>query len=401
MQRLFSKRDWLPALVLFQNSFFLYFAIFLHSLPYLSWSRYALFPCLAIIGIFINISENWKECRINDMLYVASVVMILLLNLAFHEENSEYLLANIGTILWNVIGCFLVGSRMPDFIASQEEKSWNLIVMLSAFSIIICMVYSFRTLASGAVARLVQDKSDMATAYNILPCLMWMCWRCIRKSTIPSYLILIICCVYIISLGTRGATLLLMLFILICYILRAYTERKVFNWLLIIVIIMVLACFYDEILSLLNDLLLRLGFSTRVLDRLMEGTMLQSQSRNENYNTVNELIVSGPLWGHGLYADRTIVGTYAHNIILEILLNYGIPFGSILIMIVVFISIRAILNARFENERMFIIALILCTTGKLMMSQSYLDDPLFWLTIGYCASMRGHQSEQVKRGRVA
>ena len=402
MKRFFSKRDWLPVLALFQNSFFLYFAIFLYRLPHLSWTRYSLFPCLVIIGILININENWRTCRISDIFYVIAVALILVFNLHLYTDNAEYVLANIGPLVWNVIVCFFIGRKMPDFIARQEEKSKNILLIFTILSITICIAYSFYTLASGTVARLVQDKSDMATAYNVLPCLMWMCWLCIRKSTISSYLVLIICCIYISSLGTRGAMLLLMLFIAICYVLRACAERKILNWLLLIVIAMCVACFYETILRLLHDLLLQLGFSTRILDRFLEGTLLISQSRNQNYDIVNKLITSGPLWGSGLYADRVAIGTYTHNIILEILLNYGILFGSVLIVVIVFFYIRSVVNARFENERMFIIVLILSTTGKLMMSKSYLEDPMFWLTIGYCVSIQGHRRKQVReRGIVA
>lgn len=142
------------------------------------------------------------------------------------------------------------------------------------------------------------------------------------------------------------------------------------------------------ILYALSDLLGQFGGSGRFLAKISQtGSLFTSVGRDSLYPTVVGLISESPIFGYGIGNDRVeiasslgstnIFGYYPHNIFLEIILQFGIPLGTILLVALVILLIRAFrLVQGFEREWL----LIFVTLGfmPLLFSSSYLDSPLFF-----------------------
>lgn len=380
-----DKRDYIPILILFQNSLFLYFSIFLHSITPLSWLRYSLFPLLLSLSVLLNIKEI-KRVHVNDLLFALIMLLTLIINAIVFPENNILGQDELTELLWCCFGGYFFGLLVYDFLQREEENDWNLLYLLAVLSTIIMMVFSYKTMASGNVLRFLQDRSDMATAYNSLPCLMILCWRGIKKPNIATLILFGLSIIYIFSLGTRGAMLWLLAFVGVCVLFQLVEHGSVSRKIVALVVFLIILTFGAEIVVLFEDLFKMYGFSVRIIDKFYTGTFLESDSRRQLWDSIIPYINENWLFGNGLFADRRLIGTYVHNIVLEMLLNFGYFGGGLLLLFVIFLIFYSIHIEKSSNIRSIIIALFFSSIGKLLMSSSYLREPLFFVLIAICVS---------------
>lgn len=88
------------------------------------------------------------------------------------------------------------------------------------------------------------------------------------------------------------------------------------------------------------------------------------------------------MFGIGIGGDRYILnGAYSHNIFIEIIANFGIFIGGIIIILIFICIIKALLQKNSLNYS--IIAIWLCIGFvHFMVSNSYIVDMRFWIFLG-------------------
>jgi len=120
---------------------------------------------------------------------------------------------------------------------------------------------------------------------------------------------------------------------------------------------------------------------------LMAGDILNSTGRNEIQSGLMDQI---SIIGKGLFADRELTqsipgmsgGTYAHNFILEILLDFGIIFGVLIVILFYYDSIKVICSKN-KTIRIFGRIFFPAAIVKLLFTGSYLNiEPGFYIFIG-------------------
>ena len=99
------------------------------------------------------------------------------------------------------------------------------------------------------------------------------------------------------------------------------------------------------------------------------------------------------LFGHGLYSDRSIAapGVYAHNVILEWLIDFGIIFGTPLVIFFLYITIKNLFLLFRTNSHSTMVMIAMCISilcCKYMFSSSYLHAPEFWIVFGIYISIQ-------------
>ena len=130
--------------------------------------------------------------------------------------------------------------------------------------------------------------------------------------------------------------------------------------------------------------------SERSINKLLSGKFFVSEGRDVLKDTVMEGILKKPLLGYGIAGDRTLIGIYVHNIVLELLVSYGIPVGICLTGVIGFLIWRGYCRADTDQGKNLILLLACAVMIKLMMSGTYLQEELFFLLLGACVGqMRG------------
>lgn len=139
--------------------------------------------------------------------------------------------------------------------------------------------------------------------------------------------------------------------------------------------------FLKDILEFIYNLLLQFGINSRSI-RLFLRDDLYLSGRENIYNDVLSQISKKPFYGIGLAGDRRVLGgVYAHNIIFELLANFGIITGIIISILIVGVSLKSIFS---KNKSLANFISIWFSIGfiHLMVSSSYLIDFKFWIFLG-------------------
>jgi hypothetical protein len=145
--------------------------------------------------------------------------------------------------------------------------------------------------------------------------------------------------------------------------------------------------FYDEIIRLFLMLIQKMGMSTRIIDMLISGDILESSGRNILQEQLMQA-VSNNWFGYGIAGDRAIVGAYAHNILIELWVSFGVIVGTALFIVPVFFTVLLLIKKSRYNtaEDSFILVLISSCYVKLFLSGTYLTESFLFLLIGVLIS---------------
>jgi O-antigen ligase len=145
-----------------------------------------------------------------------------------------------------------------------------------------------------------------------------------------------------------------------------------------------------------------MGFSGRVIRMAQQNDLANGNGRDAIAAQIWDGINSQPFFGSGIGGDRLIArsflyqdGTYAHNLFLEVLAEFGYIAGGMLLFMALAVVIRALLLAD-GAARAFIIVCVSMSV-KLLMSGSYLQEPYFFLLLG-CSMSCLHSKDGAEFG---
>lgn len=223
----------------------------------------------------------------------------------------------------------------------------------------------------------------MTLSYNALFQVLFLIIFRNKKFNIFEILLIILGSFVVTIGGARGA-LLSYLVILFLYWLSnvSYDKNKILKIVSFICVFLLFIINLNFILEKVNDLISAMGIYSRTLNFMnYEGDNFTS-GRLETYA---KCIENFNAFGHGLFYDRTMqIESYAHNIFLEIILNYGLIIGIIIIFFIIFLLIKGFVNSNLLEKK---ILLCLASTGfiMLLLSSSYLgQNPAFYALLGFC-----------------
>ena len=230
----------------------------------------------------------------------------------------------------------------------------------------------------------------MSISYNVLIAIcvcLGVSWD--KKKWLPA-IIAIASILLLIVVGSRGASLSVLIYIVLLLITKLIGgEKKMVFVISAIAVVAVLAFgsyYYNEVTSLIDS-----GeMYSRNLSKLADSSFFSHDDRNEIKTVIERGIDSNP-FGYGLLGDRIIMqnehyeGVYAHNILLELRADFGILLGPaifILLLLKMFVSYRRLDGYRKD----FLVMLIPAGFIKLLFSGSFLIEPAFYclLALVFC-----------------
>lgn len=179
----------------------------------------------------------------------------------------------------------------------------------------------------------------------------------------------------VLAIGSRGAALYFLLFI----VMDLFQNKSKWRW---IVLSMMIA--FVLFLPFLGNIFESMGISSRTLNMYLNGDLTNDSGRGNIQQYFWNKLWRNPLFGIGVWGDRTLDGTaYCHNVLLEICLDFGLLLGPILLLwlTIKFIKVYFETSKRKRNQLLgYFSALIL----PLMTSGSYLISNELALFIGIC-----------------
>lgn len=300
-------------------------------------------------------------------------VFVFLLHYLLFPENSFYMK---GVIFPFFFMC------LPALVYSMSIRNWNTLqnsmIKASLIVLIVGTVLGVLVLFGKAT---VGGYSMSLSYYMLLPMIIILN-ELFDNYSLKTLIFSLIALAIILSLGSRGPILCVMVFVLL-KIMRPFTKltyTKLLFFLTTFTATLFIVIYLDSILHYINDLLLNFGIRSRTIALFFrEGVHLSG--RENIYPKIVEAIQDNPLLGIGIAGDRLITGGYAHNLFLEVLASFGIIVGSALLIALLYLIIKNLLTKDKQKYNMIIIWVSLGFI-PLIVSGSYLISMNFWLLTG-------------------
>jgi len=358
------------------NEMVRYFRAVLLHIPGLSDIAPATEQLLYTLFTLLSISEIVKRIKAFDLIFVASIYIVYLFTYLLFPENTDGLDEYAPRFLSAVIPCYFIG-RVMDI---NEVKP--LFYKVSVISIALSAVYHLFIFQASRGAMDVGSE-NMASSYGVLPHVLFVVWMALEKPNIIDILLSLFGFFFIVSFGTRGPVICIILFIALYLIFVRKYKDKILATTIIVILALVIVFYINELMLLASNAISALGMSTRILDFIMDDVALESQGRDELNVIAFRQIRESNGSGYGIAAMSRWTDTYPHNLAIQLWLEFGVIIGSVLLLALCWLLIRAYFKTKDYTERCFFIILFLLGFLHLFLSHTYLTVPHFFMLIGY------------------
>lgn len=245
--------------------------------------------------------------------------------------------------------------------------------------------WSYAITGAGSLILLVRQSSgfySMNFSYVLLFATLIHLNEAIKRKRFLFWLLSIYEVTLNLVFGSRGSILCLVAFVAIQFFLN----RGLLAVKIPIVVMSVLA--YMNLDWITERILLFMethNIHSRTLTLLL--TRIEYVSGRDVLATkAQEMIAQKPLLGWGVGAEVQVIGNYPHNIILELMIDYGIFIGLLIFIVLICLLIRAIVISKDKSKE---ILLLLIPNGFVMLfvSSSYLTLPAFYILMGFVLNL--------------
>ena len=356
-----------------------------------TYASYAIYYLVMLYALYKNIR------RISVSTFVITVFMIIsfMLSIALNPI-TPYVWTSFGDIVENPMYLFLFYGFLGLYLAQYLKDMDLLCFYLDKFTL--------ATIMLALVQYIIALQSDlspqyMVFSYNLLFPTAYFTLRCMSDFGLKRLFGTAVGAGLILIAGCRGALVCYLSAILIYVIFSGgvFRIRKAVSILLLLLTIVVISIFCNELLIAAIKLLESMNIDSRTLTMLSNQSFFDDSGRSAIQKTIMDNIGFLP---KGLYYDRIAAnGSYAHNLFLELAIQYGILLGGLIIVWLCYHVVQSVF-AVSKNPTASIVLYSLIASGlmRLMFSGSYLlNEPGFWLLIGlmlnYCNSEYAKSSE--------
>lgn len=313
---------------------------------------------------------------------IFAIIALVMITAVFFPRNISYIMADKDKFLdvcWAMLLCCNVNCwNMIDTIVEKSTKLAGVIVG-------IC--YPINELLLG---NHLASSSYMSMSYMILIGAIGFLYFGVKNSNYKDLIISGILVLEVCAAGARGPLLCIIaiLFIAVIRLLQRNSLKAAGIIFLIAIIGALLYANFSWILGVIETFAGRYGMQLRLINMLRNSTLTTSTStvlRDQFQVFMRQSIVQNPL-GQGIYGDRVLgsianIGVgYAHNLIYELLIEYGVVLGSAIIIWLVYHLTRHLWRKNNFSEATIDI-LSGMTLVKLFVSSSYWAEPLFFVLI--------------------
>lgn len=327
-----------------------------------------------------------RDFQINakDILFVLAVYLVFFIECLTRGQNNTYFEKYYFEFPLKTVLLYLVGSSLS--MNEREDEVIDHLYILSMITLPVCFAYN---MIFGSPMDEIASKyqGNMDLAYHLLPHCCLIAYYAKKKSNILNVAFTVFGAFYLMLLGTRGAALMMLLCVGWTLVL-GQNSKKVFARIIVlcgVVAAFIMSPLYEAFILWMYKMAQNLGLSVRIFDKLLSVGQMDSSGRDVLAETLMASVKAHTFWGTGLCSDRMLAGTYAHNIVLELWVEFGVIIGTVVFVALIVTFLRGYLCSTSSAEKGLIIVLICSSFLKLFLSGSFMDDRWFFALIGLCA----------------
>lgn len=335
--------------------------------------------------LLLSMSRILNSLTRNLLIGAMGVLFFLVFQYLAFPDNRKYIidtslmpLVTFSTESLSVILLyFFVGNAVKDM-----EKLCRIFHTAARIGTVLGAAGYIVAILSGAEIRY----DDMGNAYAIS---VVVCYLIVNRQK-HDIIYIILGAFALILAGTRGP--IVCVFVAFCLkslILQREARKKIFG---ICMVFLVLLLLNSELLLLLaeklSEFFAMLGIEElRFVDYIREGMLTYTSGRDQIMDNLFDKIEQKPFWGYGVGGDRQLLSrsAYAHNLVVEMWVSFGLVGGSAIIAWMAYYLFRGMLSRNAALQRI-VVAFFSAFAIQLMLSNSYLQSKGLFILLGLCYS---------------
>lgn len=328
-----------------------------------------LFGIILVVFFTITILKVLKRSLIP--LLFSEFLWINIFAISYLMGNAElYLLLN--NAFWTIVICVPLGVYI--YSIRNKEIFYNLFLKSSIWMTFILSFIFFSPSKNSFY--------NMSFSYALLIPTLFHINEWFKNKKSIYLLVFLFEIAEIMIYGSRGATLSLACFFVTRFILD---DRSLVRKIGIIsIIIIILTGFYfsfDKIGCMLLRYLADKGYYSRNLTLLFSNRITYDSGRFQLFEYYFNLIAQKPFTGWGVLGGWIKKGSGPHNMIIELILAFGIIIGSIVSLILFLLQFR-VFFVKDKNVRDLIAIYMSVCIVLFLVSGDYLQNPNFFIFLG-------------------
>lgn len=355
--------------------------------------------CITALCILIGLAKTEAKTRNKTIFFVLFVAILILFGYIFHPEirmwltHETYGFSSIfglnGHIFTSGVMAFCVIIIQRDY-----EKLFKLLKVCSIFLMIYLLIMTYQRLSLGyfmiSIESGIREKADnMSYGYYcaFVSTIHFTLWR--KEKHLYSAIIGVMFALFAVMFGSRGSVIIFGIYfacVLWTSLRNVNLARRVAITILILFLSFLIVSFYSTILLGIQRVMYSFGITnSRIITSLISGDILESNGREGLWELGVSLIKEKFPFGYGALGERNIVGGYLrwgylHNVILEIIVEFGLVGVAFLIYIV--LKAGTYINDKKNSDLNLLFILFFSNCGMLLVSNSFWYHPYFWATLG-------------------
>lgn len=336
------------------------------------------FIVVTIVAVII-ITLRWVKDRIRlqDLLFVFVVLSVYLLHLAIYEENAEYLSENFPHFITVCLPMYLLG------VVCDIDKCINVLVKVSLAYVFLGVLYYYYVTFVVGTYEMDATVDQMGLAYQYLPHVLLLIYATIKKFNVWYFAGILLGVFMILGSGNRGSLLLVFVFTAVVFLF--WSKGNIFVKTLTLPLFLILIISSDSIAIFFSDIMDDFGLSARSLNYFLEGEIADDNGRSRISKILVSAIWNSPIIGYGLAGDRIFLDDlYSHNLLLELLMSFGIPVGFAVFAAICLLLVRSFYKCQTSVQKAFYFVLLCCGFLQLFLSNTFLFEKTFYFLLGYC-----------------
>ena len=306
--------------------------------------------------------------------------LVISLNLLFFT-NSQF----TDTVITYTTMC------LTSFLAIDSLRDFSLLkqYLIKTSRIIAVFGILFLLLGfSNVISSLRIGGYRMGLGYACMTCVMMLLWSFAEKKKIMDLIGAVGLLALILIYGSRGP--LVGIFLFAVYFGTRYFHKKGQNIMcvLLFIVMVVFTISFRNIMKTINKLLLGMGISSRTAYLFSDKSLIYGAGRNTIWSAIIEEIEKNPYRMRGINAEYSILGEYAHNMILELIYQFGIVIGGVIIFWLFAKMIETLrLNIEADVSVLCLIFMFACIPS-LMFSGSLWVNQNFWIWLALIVGLK-------------
>ncbi len=364
----------------------------LYRIPFVNMlAEYAYPVCFGVL-LFFAFPYIRTRIRITEIIFYLAAVVVLLMTNLIYADNAAYISYYMSDIVWSFLPMVFLGTLY------DHETDEAVLFWASLSGVLVGILYQGMKSSSGQS----EHYDSMGLAYRLLPSMMYLAYWAFTRRKFKYWIPVIMSIVFISAYGSRGPILSIVIYLVVGFLYSStgkHMRYGMFWRVLAVVAVIILAStdILDKVAEFLKELFEGWGLSTRIFDFYLEGDIGNTSGRDALTDGVIDAIQDSPFLGYGIMGDRVLFRSYAHNLILEFWIDYGMIIGTVLLILLGVLIFQAFQKRREQKEYVLFLLMVVCMNFvKLMVSASYITEPYFFFMIGaLLAAKRKETAEAV------